>query len=151
MILNLLLNKKAFWWKPTTRFGIEIQTLTVWFLKTLKMTLTLKSPWSWDDLDLDDHINTLSWLQQNNLGPTVRMINFTKVTLTLALWPWYSILTWYCQDSPPYQNWSFYVKAFKSYSPNRQTHRQTDRQTHTHTHTHTHTQYENITFPHTRQ
>ena len=34
-------NKKAFGQKPTTRFGIEIQTLTIWFLKDLKMTLTL--------------------------------------------------------------------------------------------------------------
>ena len=40
-------------------------------------------------------------------------------------WPWPNDLdtqTWlgYGQDVPPYQKWSFYVKEFKSYSPNRQ-------------------------------
>ena len=39
--------------------------------------------------------------------------------------------------TPPYQRLSFYIKAFKSYSPNKDTDRQTD--------THTHGQYE--TFP----
>ena len=35
-------HKKAFRRKPTARFGIEIQTLTIRFSKTIKMTLTLK-------------------------------------------------------------------------------------------------------------
>ena len=60
-------------------------------------------------------------------------------------WPWYNDLGTqnlprYGQDVPPYQKWSFYVKAFKSFS----LYRQAD------IHTHTQTQYENITFLHTR-
>ena len=53
----------------------------------------------------------------------------------LPKWPWPSFnnlgtRTWprYGQDVLPYQKWSFYVKAFKSYSMYR----------HTHTDTHTH-------------
>ena len=68
---------------------------------------------------------------------TVKISIFTKVTLTFIhddlgtqTWPRYD------QDITSYRKWSFYVKAFKSYSPDRQTYRQT------------HTQYENITFPH---
>ena len=39
---NLKRNKRAFERKPTARFGIEIQTLTIRFSKDLKITLTFK-------------------------------------------------------------------------------------------------------------
>ena len=101
----------AFGRKPTARFGIEIQHLQF----DSAMTLTLN--WSWPWCSYEYH----KLVTQKNLVSNSPKSPFTKVTLTLThdldtqTWPRYG------QDVPSYQTWSFYVKAFKSYSPNGQT------------------------------
>ena len=97
------------------------------------------------------HIKTIPSIYGNGKQMKECDNTFKKLISPEWPWPWSNDLdtqTWsrYGQDVPPYQKWSFYAKAFKSYSLNRQT----DRHTHTQAHRQTDGQYENITFPHTR-
>ena len=107
----------------------------------LNLTSTLIWPWPW--CMILTLLMTCGHIQMNNKLKQVNNDFFT------SLWPWPNDIDtqiWprYDQDIPPYQKWSSYVKRFKSYSLNSQTHRhidthtdrQTDRQTDRHNRKH---------------
>ena len=103
--------------------------------------------WPWFDLDLDVwpwpwYVTLASLMACRSIQRNNKLKQVNNHFFCTWPWPWPNDLdtqTWprYGQDVPPYQKWSSYVKRFKSYSLNRQTHRHTDTQTHRQTDTRT--------------
>ena len=110
-------DKIPFKWRVMFQLMIESQTLKIWL---------------WNDLHpiYDFTFIIISLDTRLNWCPGSKISIFHCVTLTLARWPCTQTWPGYCQDASSHKRGKFFVKFFKSCSPNR----------------HTDRQYENITY-----